>query len=388
MDSEKTNVRNDLSATYSPEDNKLRLYSMGRLDKETYDLVYKNGFRYASKQKLFVAPMWTPGRAKLLIKLCGEIEDEQTSLEERAEQRAERFQSYQENRKADAESAYKQVQDISKHIPMGQPILIGHHSERRARRDVKKIEAGMQKAVKMWETSEYWEDRAKGAISHANYRDRPDVRVRRIKKLEAEKRKYQREIEKSEKFLAAWTNEEVELNLNRAKAIANHDHLHKCFTLAEYPRSQDKSQYEGSMSIWSALADEIITPEQAKELATPKHKSIIAFYTEWLNHTELRLKYEKTILEAQGHKMPEKKKRTKLPPIVNYPGEGFKHITKEEWSKKHRDYKGTKTVKETNSDEAYRYRQMMIFDNGHHLSPVFITDQKIIEPSKKEQKAC
>ena len=38
---------NTLSATYSPDDNKLRLYSATRLDKETYERVKDAGFRWA-----------------------------------------------------------------------------------------------------------------------------------------------------------------------------------------------------------------------------------------------------------------------------------------------------------------------------------------------------
>jgi hypothetical protein len=68
------------TATYSPEDNKLRLYSSTRLDRELYDRVRGAGFIYAPKQELFVAPMWTPEREDLLIELCGEIGDEDTSL--------------------------------------------------------------------------------------------------------------------------------------------------------------------------------------------------------------------------------------------------------------------------------------------------------------------
>jgi hypothetical protein len=37
---------------------------------------------------------WTPSRADLLLELCGEIGDEDTSLVERAEERADRFDSY------------------------------------------------------------------------------------------------------------------------------------------------------------------------------------------------------------------------------------------------------------------------------------------------------
>lgn len=376
-----------MTATYSPEDNKLRLYSPTRLDKETYELVRKNGFIYAPKQSLFVAPMWTPCRAKLLIRLCGEIGDEETTLAERAEQRAERFEGYQGKRKTDAESAYKLMQAISEHIPMGQPILVGHHSERRARKDAERIEGYMRKTVKMWECSEYWEDRAKGVIGHANYKDRVDVRARRVKGLEADKRKFEREITKSQKFLKAWNNPEKELTLSRALNITDYDSLWKCFPLDKYPRPADKSQYEGNMSLYSALKEEIITPEQAKEMAVKKHHQTIAHYTEWLNHTLLRITYEQTLLTAQGYKKPEKVKR-ELPPIVNYPGEGFAHITKKEWSDRHKDYKSVRPVRESEEFEAYRYRKMIMTDGTFSLSPVFITDQKIVEPPKKERVAC
>jgi len=96
-------------ATYSPEDNKLRLYSSTRLDRELYARVRGAGFIYAPKQELFVAPMWTPDREDLLIELCGEIDDEDTSLVERAEERADRFVDYKDKRISDAECAQEAV---------------------------------------------------------------------------------------------------------------------------------------------------------------------------------------------------------------------------------------------------------------------------------------
>ena len=136
-----------MTATYSPEDNKLRLYSLTRLDAETYQKVKTAGFIWAPKQELFVAPMWTPAREDLLLELCGEIGDEDTSLVERAEERAERFEEYSEHRAEDADRAHNAVKSITDFIPMGQPILVGHHSERRARKDAERIENGMRKAV-------------------------------------------------------------------------------------------------------------------------------------------------------------------------------------------------------------------------------------------------
>ncbi len=113
------------TATYSPEDNKLRLYTSTRLDAETYARVKAAGFSYAPKQELFFTPMWTPQREDLLLELCGEIGDEDTSLVERAEQRSERFSEYSDKRAEDADRAHQTVNRITDGIPLGQPILIG-----------------------------------------------------------------------------------------------------------------------------------------------------------------------------------------------------------------------------------------------------------------------
>jgi hypothetical protein len=86
------------TATYSPEDNKLRLYATSRLDTELYARAKAAGFSWAPRQQLFVAPMWTPEREDLLIELAGTIDDEDTSLVERAEERANRFDDYRDNR--------------------------------------------------------------------------------------------------------------------------------------------------------------------------------------------------------------------------------------------------------------------------------------------------
>src|SRR5580698_7494424 len=145
-----------MTATYSPEDNKLRLFSISRLPKDVYERVRAAGFKWAPKQELFVAPAWTPEREDSLTELAGEIGDEDTSLVERAEERAERFEEYHDKRAEDAERAHAAVAQIADGIPLGQPILVGHHSERHARRDAERIENGMRKAVRMWQTANYW----------------------------------------------------------------------------------------------------------------------------------------------------------------------------------------------------------------------------------------
>lgn len=102
-------------ATYSPDDNKLRLYAASRLDPETYKKVHDAGFRWAPKQALFVAPAWTPGREDVLLSLAGEIEDEDSTLAERQEARAERFTGYSGNRQGWTDAINNAVQKGTAH---------------------------------------------------------------------------------------------------------------------------------------------------------------------------------------------------------------------------------------------------------------------------------
>jgi phospholipid N-methyltransferase len=285
-----------IEARYSPDDDKIRLYPSSRLDKETYTRVKDAGYGWAPKQECFYA-VWTPHREDLALELAGEIDDEDTSLVDRAEQRAERFEDYSERRAEDATRARDAVSRIADGIPLGQPILIGHHSERHARRDAEKIENGMRRAVKMWETSQYWQQRAAGALRHAKYLERPDVRHRRIKGLQADARKQEKIRDTAALFTKLWNADG--LTYDRARAIASRDRVSKCFTLAEYPREAPASQYEGMKDLWSAL-EGIITPEQAREIAVRVHARTIEHAERWLSHLTHRIEYEQAMLGESG----------------------------------------------------------------------------------------
>lgn len=294
------------TATYSPDDNKLRLYASGRLDKETFDRVKAAGFRWAPKQELFVAPAWSPGREDLLIELAGEIGDEDKSLVERTEERAERFEEYSDKRAQDAESARKAVRAIADNIPFGQPILVGHHSEKRARKDAERIENGMRKAVKMWEQSGYWADRAAGAIQAAKYKELPAVRARRIKGLESDLRKVEKSKRESEKQLKAWKMcaeivDDPEKQRKVGLMIANGGgYWSMSFPLKDFPRDPPASQYEGPMGLWSAIDGNVITAAQAAAIAIPSLERSIPRQNRWIEHYDNRLAYERAMLAESG----------------------------------------------------------------------------------------
>jgi hypothetical protein len=397
---------NDYTATYSPEDNKLRLYTVGRLDAATYSKLKDAGFKWAPQQKLFFAPAWSPAREDALLELAGEIGDEDTSLVARAEERSDRFDTYADHRERDAVAAEKGVHAIADGIPLGQPILVGHHSERHARKDAERIENGMRKAVKMWETSAYWLNRAAGAVANAKYKERPDVRARRIKGLEADLRKMERNRAESELCRMFWAGE-LKLKsgepfvLTRERAL-NHcnvkEHLYFSFPLAKYPRNPPASQYEGEMSLWSALGGSdgpecaIITPEQARDRALPIHERYLKTCARWISHYENRLAYERAMLAESGYKEPEKVKREILP-LLNYKAKSvavkspylshgetltlsFVEMTKAEYAKYHDDYKCTRIVNGT-----HRVRLVM---KEHSLWAVYLTDSKTHEIPKEE----
>lgn len=405
-----------MTATYSPDDNKLRLYSLTRLDRETFDRVKAAGFRWAPKQDLFVAPMWTPAREDLLLELAGEIDDEDTSLVDRAEMRAERFGQYSDKREGEAQAARRAVSAIADHIPLGQPILVGHHSERHARKDAQRIEDGMRRAVRLWETSEYWSRRAAGALRAAKYKERADVRHRRIKGLEADKRKHERTAKEAQTYLAGWQVEG--LTMERAMALANGSYMSRCFPLADFPRDPPASQYEGPMGLWSALDGGVITVEQARAICLRNYPATIAHAQRWISHYEHRLAYERAMLAEQGGLAADRfdiqpggrvlvsgewvvvmrvtrregkvcslkinrrfvpvvgieevrdyeapsaeqaaavKAATKLPPLTNYPGEGVLQITQAQWDKVYKDHKGTAVVKATETTGTHRRRQV------------------------------
>ncbi len=432
-------------ATYSPDDNKLRLYAALRLDDETYQKIHSVGFRWAPKQELFVAPAWTPAREDVLLSLAGDIEDDDNTLFDRQEQRAGRFSGYSEKRAGESEQTLAQVDALASVIPSGQPILVGHHSERRARRDVQRIENGMKRAVMLFERAEYWQERAQASQRHAKYKERPDVRYRRIKKIEADLRKSEKTISQSEKYLTMWRAQTLDLNM--ARLISNYDHITACFTLDKYPRPPEKSQYEGRMSLHSALENEIITFEQARDIAVRCHECTIRHQQRWVTHYQNRLAYERAMLDESGgvasrtqefeqggqvqsrgewltiirinrsngavssvvtpyysfmgckgtmtltpdritdYKAPSAeearaaKQAAKRPPIVNYPGEGFREMTKAEWTRIPADYKSVRGVAENNEHDAYRFRRIMT--SGYTLDNVYVTDMKTVEIPQK-----
>jgi hypothetical protein len=70
-----------------------------------------------------------------------------TSFEERRAQRIERMRERARRLCNVADGARVQLDRVGGYIPLGQPILVGHHSEKRHRRDIERMDALMRKSV-------------------------------------------------------------------------------------------------------------------------------------------------------------------------------------------------------------------------------------------------
>ena len=107
-------------------------------------------------------------------------------FEERREQRVERLEDRAAAAAAKSRSAYQRSRSIADRIPMGQPILVGHHSERRHRRDIAKIDSAMRTSVESGREAERLASAAQSAASNgAISSDDPDALAKLVTKLEA-----------------------------------------------------------------------------------------------------------------------------------------------------------------------------------------------------------
>lgn len=107
---------------------------------------------------------------------------------ERKLDRAERYEGYAENAGTRAELNSKAADKISHFIPMGQPILVGHHSERRHRRDLGRIGSCIRKSVEEDKKADYFSHRAAG-LEHD------------VKKITQDRSYFMNQIEKEDALL-------------------------------------------------------------------------------------------------------------------------------------------------------------------------------------------
>lgn len=108
-----------------------------------------------------------------------------SDFEERKEKRIQRFTNRAAKAKQESQAAFQRSDDLVKHIPPGQPILVGHHSEKRHRRTLDKSHQAMGKGIELQNKAKYYENRAKAAEANtAIFSDDPNVVEKLADKIE------------------------------------------------------------------------------------------------------------------------------------------------------------------------------------------------------------
>jgi uncharacterized protein DUF3560 len=101
-------------------------------------------------------------------------EPRDTTYRERREARADRLEGWAEKRATRAEAGWEQANTMADAIPFGQPILVGHHSEKRDRNYRARIAGKMDRALEDQRKAESMAGRAgniRVQVEHAVYSD-------------------------------------------------------------------------------------------------------------------------------------------------------------------------------------------------------------------------
>lgn len=106
---------------------------------------------------------------------------------ERRQARAVRLQEYANKREAKADAAYTSAMNTIDGIPPGQPILVGHHSERKHRKTLERHDNYMRRSIGDSKKAEEMRSKAVNILEAADdaiYSDDPDAIERLQAKLD------------------------------------------------------------------------------------------------------------------------------------------------------------------------------------------------------------
>lgn len=116
-------------------------------------------------------------------------------LQQRSSERARRLSERAEREEGKSEDRRATVEQISSGIPFGQPILLGHHSQRCAERDAQRIHRNMAAAIEHEDRARHARHQAQEAQAATGARHSQVTVGNRIEHLAAEVRRAERAIE-------------------------------------------------------------------------------------------------------------------------------------------------------------------------------------------------
>ena len=119
------------------------------------------------------------------------------SEKERAAARSEKMTDRAAKAQTKSETEYQRSNNATSGIPLGQPILVGHHSERGHRRALEKSDNAMRNSIEEHDKAEHYERRAKIAEKKASGDHSVAFISRRIEEAKTQIRSYDRLIQEA-----------------------------------------------------------------------------------------------------------------------------------------------------------------------------------------------
>jgi hypothetical protein len=179
-----------------------------------HGLVQKAGFRWSGRAGLWYIPNSRDRqpRTETIARLAEQLSaagvevtvsidpagrpvaERESDLKDRLERRAERLDDKAARLDRSAGAAFERADQLASVIPLGQPILAGHHSERRDRNYRDKVARTMDTAVATHRKAEQIAQAAGATAAHLVRRDTAPVTLRRIDRLEVEARDIARKL--------------------------------------------------------------------------------------------------------------------------------------------------------------------------------------------------
>ena len=116
-----------------------------------------------------------------------EIEAIRAQRTERAQRRAARRIAWAESREKKAEEAYQKSRELGSVIPFGQPILVGHHSERGHRALIGRIQSAATQSVEHDAMAKHHREKAENILKYGSRVAGDAERAREIMRAEQDK---------------------------------------------------------------------------------------------------------------------------------------------------------------------------------------------------------
>lgn len=158
---------------------------------------------------------------------------EQKELQrQKAERRAERFQKFADSASKSANTAAETSRQLSDQMPLGQPILVGHHSENKTRKHYARVQSLEDKAYSEGERAADWRHRASVNAEKAKGDERhtPEFVARRIDE----------------------TTREISRARNQCSGYKRYNELHEATPTHQNCTSRLK-KLEGELTYWQEL---------------------------------------------------------------------------------------------------------------------------------------